>query len=356
MKIFCLYLICFLFIACNGGSSSGSSSSINYQALSITNTCNSAGLSVATPITGIRGVSGNSSNVYISGFATTESGNIGLIYTGPLYDGESVGICESYAYPGASDTSFYGPDNWESSGFRVVGSYTLNNESYSHGLLFTKATESWVSITPQSLSTESVLYTIAHSVMGNLVVGNYDIHLPTGKAFIYDIESNSYEILTYPGAMSMTAYGIWWNGGTSYTIVGGYSLVNEGGLDMGYIVDYDSSTHTTSNWKSFIYHNIASSTGIITHFEGITAATTNGYNVAADSFSLNFGTSNNEVASFVNIPRNSDGTFGDAIWVDVSYPSAITTSANTVYLNNILGVYLLNLGSVVVPYLATVPQ
>ena len=190
--------------------------------------------------------------------------------------------------------------------------------------------------------------------MGNLVVGNYDVRLPTGKAFIYNIESNTYESLTYPGAIIMTAYGVWWNGETRYTIAGGYSLVRESGLDVAYVVDYDSSTNIKTHWASFVYHNAESTSAIVTHFEGITSDGHGGYNFAVDSYAPSFGTANNEVASFVNIPRNSDGSFGSATWVDVNYPSAVITSANTVYSNNVLGVYMLNIGESVLPYLATV--
>jgi len=53
-------------------------------------------------------------------------------------------------------------------------------------------------------------------------------------------------------------YGIWYNGGTSYTICGGYSLnavnnfANQNlAIGQAYMVDYDSATGVFSNWASF---------------------------------------------------------------------------------------------------------
>ena len=45
-------------------------------------------------------------------------------------------------------------------------------------------------------------------------------------------------------------------------------------------------------------------------------------------------------ASFVSVNRNSDGSFGEADWVDIDFPDSSVTSANTVYRNNILGIYV----------------
>ena len=46
----------------------------------------------------------------------------------------------------------------------------------------------------------------------------------TGHAFIYDVATSTFlPDIVYPGSTTTTAYGIWYNGGTSYTICGGYS-------------------------------------------------------------------------------------------------------------------------------------
>ena len=61
--------------------------------------------------------------------------------------------------------------------------------------------------------------------MGDLAVGNGgDIPDHTDNAFLYSVSQD--KILTdivYPGSTTSSAYGIWFNGGTSYTICGGYN-------------------------------------------------------------------------------------------------------------------------------------
>src|SRR6185369_6044553 len=93
-------------------------------------------------------------------------------------------------------------------------------------------------------------YTYAHSTMGGLVVGNYTRenshgYLDGGHAFIYDIANDKFlPDVKFPGSKMNSAYGIWSNGGTKYTIVGGYSdgiaPVFEGKpIGSAYMVDFD---------------------------------------------------------------------------------------------------------------------
>ena len=107
---------------------------------------------------------------------------------------------------------------------QIVGNYTtVESAGSAIGLLYQGAVDgsgTWSTLLPPSPDNSNVINTIAHSTMGGLVVGNYDTRLATGKAFIYDITKNTYTNLTKPGAVSITAYGIWYNGGSSYTIAG----------------------------------------------------------------------------------------------------------------------------------------
>ena len=60
-------------------------------------------------------------------------------------------------------------------------------------------------------------------------------------------------------------------------------------------------------------------------------------------------------AALVNVPRNQDGSFGDATWTTVSYPGSTVTSANTVYEQSIIGVYERSGSQASNGYVATVP-
>ncbi len=324
-----LIITLFFWVSCDSSENSITYTTLNYPAVAGTSTL----------ITGVRGVD-NSSDVYISGFYTTPGAqDIGFLYKGPILGG---GTWQALTYPSSSGitvtgTSLYGPNNGAGSGqVQIVGNYTTSeNGAGAIGLLYQGPTDgsgTWTTLNPQALETRPIKNTIAHSTMGGFVVGNYDTDLVTGKAFIYDIANNSYLELTKPGAVSITAYGIWHNGGTRYTIAGGYSDTNEGGVSIAYLVDWDSSSQATSNWTSYTYKN---QTSVITHFEGITTDTHGGYNLVADWVS----TTQSSGAAFVNIPRTKLNTFGSATWTDIAYPGATLTSGNTVYLNDALGIY-----------------
>ncbi len=300
----------------------------------------------ATAVTGVRGVEG-STDVYISGiyYPPNNAPTNALLYTGPL---SGAGTWRTYAFPssaGATVTSsnFYGPNNFPG-GVQVAGSYsTTQGGKQSFGLLYQGPLDgsgNYRTLLPVAQNGQPVLNTIAHSTMGGLVVGNFDTDLITGKAFIYDINANAYTELVKPGAKSLTAYGIRHNGGTNYTIAGGFSDADAQGLSIGYLVDWDSATRTASNWTHFSYRN-QPLTSVISHIEGITTDGAGGYNLAVDWANVGQGGG----ASFAHVPRQGPGPFGQAVWTDVSFPSSaganvVANSANTVFQNNLLGVFL----------------
>jgi hypothetical protein len=310
----------------------------------------------STFLTGVRGVA-NSSEVYISGFYAppgSTAGIAGLIYKGATSGG---GTWYTFTYPsspGATVTSIglYGPDNGPAGGITVVGNITTAEagDAAPIGAIYQGPLDgsgSWRTITPPSATA-----TIAHSNMDGLAVGNYETSSGAGPghAFVYDIDADSYSELVKPGAISITAYGLWHNGGTSYTIAGGYAEI---GIAAAYLADWDSSKHTASNWKSYRFKNQPQAITLLSHFEGITTDGTGGYNLAADSIVVESGVVVD--AALVNVPRNQDGRFGDATWTTVSYPDSTVTSANTVYAQDILGVYQRAGSQVSSGYVAAVP-
>ncbi len=311
-------------------------------------------------ITGIRGVT-DTSNVYISVIWPSTTNSLGLVYAGPL-SGQG-GQWYQLNYPSSSgvtvkSTTLYGPNNGRSSGaINVVGSFTSEQGgSNSFGLLYQgpltdgNNPNNWTVLTPPS-----AMSTIAHSNMGDLVVGNYNVNgNPAGKAFVYNIKTKTYFTLSKQGAVSITAYGIWYNGGTSYTIAGGYSNLDIQGLDIGYVADFDSSTNAITNWTSYSYNNLPIDS-VVSHFEGITSDGKGGYNLAADVDAIGSLVSGNQPA-FVNISRLGTGFSSVAKWTDIFYPGAKLASANTVFENNLLGVYSNTSGlDQVNSFVATVP-
>lgn len=338
--------VVFLVSSCNTGSTTPTSTSVQYSTFNYSGAYGSS-----TILTGVRAVT-NTDNVYISGIyqESYNAPNQGLLYTGPINSlcSTCFQILNMPNAPGrtVTGTSFYGPDYNGYNNVTIVGSYTsVETESRNFGLLYqgpTDGTGVWTVLDPSVLATnpgESVTAVYARSTMGGLVVGNFDTNITDGRAFIYNIANGSYVEIKKPGALSITAYGIWQNGSTSFTITGGYSDTNYNGLDIGYVVDYTNSpsaSESFTNWESYSYGNQTGN--LISHFEGITTDGQNGYNLASD-FTLN----NESGAAFANISRNSDGTFeSDATWTYIGMPNSLITSANTVYQNYIIGVYVLN--------------
>ncbi|WP_428232596.1 hypothetical protein [Flavobacterium sp.] len=300
-----------------------------------------------TTIQGIRGVSG-SENVYISGSLLGQNGIVqGLIYEGTLKGNGNEGKWHVVNFPGTpeatvTNTSCYGPNNGPHGTIQFVGSYKISASTgkapsgnlgfYYEGPIDGSGT--WVQVLPNGGNTNNVF---VHSVMGGLAVGNYDVENDkNGYAFLYDIANKECTEFQLPDSLTTTLYGIWHNGGESYTLAGGYTSPKLGKLSQAFLIDYNATTKKTSNLKSFSYKN-ETLLSIITHFEGITASKDHGYNMPSDWITLD---GKKTGASFVAVCRNSDGSFGEANWIDLEFPGANVTSANTAYKNNILGVYI----------------
>lgn len=201
-----------------------------------------------TLLTGIRQTSRK--NYIITGFyeyPDSAFNTASFVFKGKL-NGSGKWYTLNYpSSPGVTvdQTNLYGPDvvchcNGNIT-YNIVGNYTQVDVTSTFGALYQgllNGEGKWTTIIPTPLSTDSILNTICHSTMGGLVVGNYDTSLIQGKAFIYDIKTGIYTDIVKPGAISITAYGIWKNSGSkhNYTIAGGF--FNVPGAEGGYLVDW----------------------------------------------------------------------------------------------------------------------
>jgi hypothetical protein len=315
----------------------------------------------STFLTGVRG--DNEGGVYMTGVYTPPSSSEtqGLVYQGPVMGGGDWYILNRPDTPGATTTStaLYGPNTLPGGIIRVAGSYkTSETGARDLGLYYegtVNGAGTWTTLAPTVSGGETLLNTIAHSNHGNLLVGNYDTSLATGRAFIFDITGGTYTELVKPGAASITAYGIWHNGGDSYTIAGGFSNVNSGGLDVGYLVDWDAGTGIATHWTEFYYNN---DNALITHFDGITSDGAGGYNLTGDWIGVG---EENGLGFFANVGRAEAGGFDEATWLSINYPSSEgldvdETSGNTVYENYVMGIYTANGEGLAQGYVAAVPE
>jgi trimeric autotransporter adhesin len=324
------------------------------------------------PITSITYANANNVNTQpVSAWQGIRAGDVAGQYlisgtsndNGLLFDGTIDGNGHSYLvdFPGAQTTSVYGPDNLGGGTVRLVGSYKNADFATASVVVNGFVFEGTVADLSESSDYQTIDYPGAefnyvHSTMGGLAVGNYDsaaehgdfgLPLGPGHAYIYDISQAKFLTdIVYPGSKSNTAYGIWYNGGTSYTICGGYSLDPTNNfadqstpIGKAYLVDYDSATGKFSNWTSFDY---PFGTNYETHFEGISSVEKGVYTLNADS--LQTGTGRPAQGSWVTVRRNTDGSFGPATWVNLNYtgvdPSTNITSSNSVYGNQVVGVVI----------------
>jgi len=322
--------------------------------------------------TGVRGAGGE--DVYVTAIWNSGSSQ-GLLYFGPLSGGGNNGTWTVLNYPGAGNTSLYGPNGLASGNVRLVGSYTACDATpppRNHGLLYegppdNSCSSCWQTIdfpisaaSPSPSPGEVVQNTIAHSNMGDLVVGNFDTNFDPGSAWVYDVIAASWKELPKAplNAKTLTAYGIWYNGGTSYTIAGGYSDPGSTGLDQhSYLVHWDSATQTATDWTSYDFHTDHTRV-LISHFDGITTDNQGGFYLTGTwEGEANVG------GFFAHVPRMPHRPFGDAVWKDIEYPSSRRahvniTTGNTVFENNVLGIFtsIPNPGpGVLQGYVATVP-
>ena len=322
-----------LLISCSGGGDSSSSSS---NVITYTTINNPAATSPTyfTSLTGVRGVA-DSSDVYITGATILGSTYTAQLYKGPLTGG---GTYYTMSYPSSSGattktTNSYSVDNLPNGRVSVVGSYNTTQNESQQGYIYTGPVVDNPSTGFATINFPNASLTIPHSVMNDLVVGGYEPQTGRPHAFIYQISTGKFTRLTVMTDKNVaeTAYGVWHNGGTSYTIVGGFTEASD--IEKAYILDYDSSTGVITNTTAYTFNNQAS---VLTHFEGITTNGSGGYYLAG------FGeitSGSPALGALVNVTRIPTGFTSTPAWVSVAVPGATTQDSNTVYQNNLLGTF-----------------
>jgi hypothetical protein len=339
--------------------------------------------------TGVRGAANG--NVVLTGSAVIGAGpaTAPSLYQGSLRSAAGATVSAlAPTFPGETTATFYGPDTHRfnpasipSGQVRAVGSYQSSAAPagvLNQGMIYLGPVSgpggTWTSINVPADGTDTtggvracpparagcfVMDTIAHSTMGNLVVGNYDLNpsvpggLVSGNGFIYNLTSHEWTLLDLGGSLSSasTIYGIWQDGGPGspiYTLAGGSSANR---FQQGFLMNYDERTGHFGMPKYFSYGNFPS---LATHFEGITAVP-GGFHVVALSSA--------QPVSMAFIPASPRfGVFGTARWFPVNVAASSLcsggcpiTTGNTVYRNQVMGLYVPKSTGGVHTYLADVP-
>jgi hypothetical protein len=197
------------------------------------------------------------------------------------------------------DTSTYNPDTIPAGQVRAVGSYRTSPRGgvLNHGMIYLGPVSgqggSWTKIDvpadgsdtvggvracPQDSPDCLVMDTIAHSTMGDLVVGNYDLNLGqgvSGNAFIYNMSTRQWTLLQLGGSLASgtTLYGIWQNcgpGSPNYTLAGGSFAHGSSphGNMRAFLMNYNERTGVFGTPQFYNYGNTPQ---LFTHFDGIIA-------------------------------------------------------------------------------------
>jgi hypothetical protein len=341
-------------------------------------------------VTGVRGT--KNGKVVLTGGMATGSGtqNDPFLYQGALSAAAGAAISvRTPSFPGVTSATFYGPDTHSfnpttipSGQVRTVGSYVSSSAPagvLNQGMIYVGPVRglggSWTSIDvpadgahtvghvracPRVRAHCFVMDTIAHSTMGDLVVGNYDLNprVPGGvisaNAFIYNMSRHQWTLLDLGGSMSSqtTLYGIWQDGGNgspNYTFAGGSAA---SGHKRAFLMNYNERTGTFGTPKYFRFGN---GPALVTHFEGITAVP-GGFNLVAMSSAQD--------VSLAFIPVNArSGSFGTATWYPVNVTASPLCSSrcdlvtgNAVYRNHVMGLYIPAGSAAPHTYLATVSR
>ena len=348
---------------------------------------------------------GNSSGDYIiTGTKNVASGGNpaaqGIVYQGPINashtsQGNGSGTWTIMNVPNGINTinnptvnsytnsSIYGVDNLGNGLVNLVGSVSPANVTYDSagfpastlgfyyaGPITTTPNKNDFQVFQPKFSDGSLAtYTFIHSVDGGLAAGGYDSFptRPDIHAFIYNptaSDSNKQKDIILPGsdnALTKTAYGIWHNQGSSYTIAGGVGLQYDAsrkknignqseGLGSAYLLDYDSVTGLFSNYKTFNYPSTSSSKTLETHFEGIWYNGNGTYKLPA-TISPGPNGSLGAAATATITRDNLTGGFSNASWeiLPLNYPSTgavpLFTTNNSIFDKASIGSYTLSQGN-----------
>lgn len=322
---------------------------------------------------GLQGIkSGSSENTFI----ITGTSNInGVVYYGPIDNGftstdsgssgSGTGTWYLMNVPAsvnsAASTSIYGPDSLGDGNYNLVGTYTSSNDDNTYSFFYTGPLTStpdandFVSVQAKYANGQGAQYTILHSVSGGLAAGNYGSpNSLLGNAFIYDPQNtqNPQIDLKFPDKeKSYSVYGIWSNGGNSYTVAGGVS----GGLidkktgqpvTLAYLMDFDRATGLTSNFQTFQYKPVGAAKryfkndAIITHFEGIWSNGKGLYKLPAMVTSFTGGLS---IAVTAEVTRKPNGSFSkSAKWKQISLPGSTFSTNDSISGDTSIGVVQYN--------------
>jgi len=313
----------------------------------------------------IQGIgAGASKDTYtiVGTYGQLDNGAIGVVYQGAINgtntsQGSGPGTWTTMVVPKSFNslgTSIYGVHNKGRGQFDLVGTYVSKTQTTNIGGTIVNNTLGFyytgeITSKPKDSNFKSFQArdpitgrlaneTYLHSASGGLAAGNYDFFgegQAAGDAFIVDMKSGKQTNLRYnDAAVSHTVYGIWSNGGSSYTVAGGVSNVrssfipglnNSPSVGDASLADYDSITGKVNHLHNYRYPGSGAGPSLETHFEGIWSNGDGLYKLPFLSFDANLKPAGSGVAI---VQRLKNGEFSDASWITFPNPAGVTIYSN----------------------------
>jgi hypothetical protein len=95
-----------------------------------------------------------------------------------------------------------------------------------------------------------------------------------------------------------------------------------------------------SDWTPYDFDNERHIEVEVSHFDGITTDNQGGFYLTGEWTGDHAG--HRRLGFFAHVPRTPRSPFGNARWRDTEYPSSVVTTGNTVFDNNVFGIYFLS--------------
>ena len=313
----------------------------------------------------IQGIgAGASKNTYtiVGTYGQLDNGAVGVVYQGAINgsntsQGSGPGTWTTMVVPKSFNslgTSIYGVHNKGCGQFDLVGTYVSKTQTSNVGGTILNDTLAFyysgeITSSPKASNFKSFQArdpitgrlaneTYLHSTSGGLAAGNYDFFgegQVAGDAFVVDMKSGKQTNLRYnDAALSHTVYGIWSNGGSSYTVAGGVSSVrgsfkpglnNSPSVSDASLADYDSITGKVNHLHTYRYPGSGGGPSLETHFEGIWSNGDGLYKLPFWSFDANLKPAG---AGLAIVQRLKNGEFSDASWITFANPAGVTVYTN----------------------------
>jgi hypothetical protein len=237
-------------------------------------------------------------------------------------------------------TSVYGVDVDTRTGiFSFVGSFTpIGGGGGTRGFAYVGTLDDLVTVPGSptggtfyySTTTNAYADTFFHSIMNGYFVGNSAS--PGDVSYVVAIaDMETLIMVDVPDSLETTTYSIWYNGGDSFTLGGGYTHATKG--NIAFVADFTSSSATVHNYTDMVAPPEYAYT--LSHIQGIYGENATTFRFASAAYD---GTIAVPVDGLVVSASRLDNVYATNTINLLSYGASAVTSANSISRTTVVGV------------------